>query len=477
LAEADSETLRQFLDISHWLADDSTCLLPFHAVEQRQRTQSRELQRLFLQRHLAARGNGYVGTALLANGVLFNHRRLRSRTIRTLAGEVHIQRLAYSHAGAASIHPLDEALQLPARSYSYDLQKHLVKAAVQGPFQESLDRVCDLVGFPIHKRSLEGMVLDSAQDFDAFYGQRPANTVDSKATLLVLSVDAKGIPLIRPAPVSRPIQPAKGPRPGTKKMATVATVFWRVPWIRTPQQVLDNMFRPAYPSLYAETPPRPLHKRVWASLRKSKADVIDEVCQEMLRRDPRSSLTRIALTDGERAFQRLVDKKLRVTLILDLIHVLDYVWDAAHVLCLEDPLQSQVCARLTCFRLLNGDVCQVIKGLRQSATKRCLVGPERDTLLKVANYFDHNQAHMRYDDYLARGFPIASGPVEGACKNLIGDRLDRSGMHWTELMAEAVVRLRAIYLSGDFDSYWPFHINQDQARLHPQGRWTPVDKK
>ena len=82
---------------------------------------------------------------------------------------------------------------------------------------------------------------------------------------------------------------------------------------------------------------------------------------------------------------------------------------------------------------------------------------------------------MRYDEYLANGWPIASGPVEGACKNLIKDRMERSGMRWTEQMAEAIVQLRAICLSGDFDHYWQFHIEQDQRRLFPDA-WTVVTK-
>jgi hypothetical protein len=85
-------------------------------------------------------------------------------------------------------------------------------------------------------------------------------------------------------------------------------------------------------------------------------------------------------------------------------------------------------------------------------------------------------AVLQLQEYLAQGWPIASGPVEGACKNLIKDRMERSGMRWTEAMAEAVVQLRAIYLSGDFDRYWSFHIEQDQRRLHPPGRWSVVPK-
>jgi hypothetical protein len=129
-----------------------------------------------------------------------------------------------------------------------------------------------------------------------------------------------------------------------------------------------------------------------------------------------------------------------------------------------------------CLRILEGKVCQVVKGLRQTVTKRKLFGAKRKTLLAVADYFHHNRGRMRYDKYLAQGLPIASGSVEGACKNLIKDRMERSGMRWTECMAEAIVKLRAIYLSGDFDAYWAFHIAQDQRSLYPPGRWTVVVK-
>jgi hypothetical protein len=93
----------------------------------------------------------------------------------------------------------------------------------------------------------------------------------------------------------------------------------------------------------------------------------------------------------------------------------------------------------------------------------------------VAAYFSKNRSYMRYDQYLSKGSPIACGPVEGACKNLIKDGMEPSGMRWTPGMAEAVVKLRAIYLSGDFDCYWEFHIQQDQQRLYP-AQWTVVPK-
>ncbi|MBI4801176.1 MAG: hypothetical protein HY796_01515 [Elusimicrobia bacterium] len=93
-------------------------------------------------------------------------------------------------------------------------------------------------------------------------------------------------------------------------------------------------------------------------------------------------------------------------------------------------------------------------------TKRKLGGQKRKTLLNMAAYCYRNRSRMRYHEYLAQGLPIAGGSVEGACKNLINDRMERSGMRWTPPMAEAMVKMRAVYLSGDFDKYWDYHVER-----------------
>jgi len=119
------------------------------------------------------------------------------------------------------------------------------------------------------------------------------------------------------------------------------------------------------------------------------------------------------------------------------------------------------------MRILVGEVNQVVKGIRQSVTKRRIFGAKRKTLPGVANYSYRNRLRMPYDEYLAKGRPVASGPVEGACKKLLKDRMERSGMRWTETIGEAVLQLRAVYLNCDFDSYWSFHIEKGQQRIHP----------
>ncbi|HEY6845543.1 MAG TPA: ISKra4 family transposase [Terracidiphilus sp.] len=478
---AQQEARDLFSSLEGWLSSAPALTLPIHLVEQQQQIRGRQVQRLLLQAHVQQRGTGDVGPALqvlhASSCSRFTHRRLQRRTLNTIFGPIHIDRIGYSHPGQPSIHPLDEALQLPARSFSYELQKRLAQAAVQGPWRESIDRILDISGLTVPMRSLAQILQDAAQDFDAFYAQRPADPSSPAASILVVAVDCKGIPIVKPPNSQRSVRRTKGQKANRKKMATVAAVFTRQPWIRTPEQVVESLFR-----VHSKTnddqspPPRPENKRIWASLVKGKAAVVDEVVAEVHRRDPDAHLTLVALTDGERALQIQVSKKLNVILILDLLHVTEKVWKAAHVLHPEGTPEAEIYARLMTHRILEGKVGQVVKGLRQTVTKRNLSGSRAKTLLSVAAYFHRNRDRMRYNDYLAQGLPIASGSVEGACKNLIKDRMERSGMRWTQLMAEAVVKLRALYLSGDFNTYWDFHIRKDQLRLYPPERWAVVVK-
>ncbi len=117
---------------------------------------------------------------------------------------------------------------------------------------------------------------------------------------------------------------------------------------------------------------------------------------------------------------------------------------------------------------------QVVKGLRQTAARRGLRGIRRKTLLNVANYLHRNRSRMRYHVDLARELSIGSGSVEGACKDLIKDRMERSGMGWSEEGTEVMVKMRAVYLSGDLDPYWDYHAGQEQRRLYPKGVWSPI---
>lgn len=474
-----------FFDIGDWLLGEEALRLPLDQVEREQERRGREAQRLLLQAHILARGDGDVGSALrVTRGAcarLFSHRRTQIRHLRTVFGEVSVSRVGYGASHARSIHPVDEGLALAGRSFSYEVQRRIVKAAVQGPFDEAVERVEESTGVDVPKRSAELILRDAARDVDTFYERRKVAPPNETGSIVVGAVDGKGIPMVKPETALRTVRRGKGEKANKKRMATVATVFTMAPRPRTPAEVVESLFRTGPRPLDDPDRPRrapPEHKRVWASLEKSQYDVIGEAVAEMTRRDPKRQKTHVVLTDGARTLQKDVAAHAPdALLILDLLHALGYLWKAAYVLHPEGSPEAIEWVRCRALRILEGDVSQVVKGIRQSATKRNLRGTARATLQRATAYLYANRARMRYDEYLAAGLPIASGAVEGACRNLIKDRMERSGMRWTIEEAEAMVRLRATYVSDDFEEYWQFHVREDRDRLYPAGRWTAVVAK
>jgi hypothetical protein len=475
-----------FWSLERWLLAGDSTWLPLREIEREARCRGREVLRLLVQAHIRSRGDGDVGRALRvrlreAFPRLYTHKRLHTRRLVTLFGPITIQRMGYSLPGRPSIHPLDAELQLPARRYSYEVQRLLVKAALQGPFDEALGSLRDTLGIRVPKRTAEQLVLEASADVESFYRERQGPIVEPACPILVAAIDSKGIPMVKIEPANRAIRLRKGQKRQKKRMATVAAVFNQASDLRTPESVVASLFAPAGPRPDHErqkrTAARRGRKRVWASLVSEKDAFVLGVREEMLRRDPQHSRTWVIVTDGERGLQHRVCRIFQdITLVLDLLHVLEKLWKAAHVFHGEGSAQAEDFVRSRALRILRGQVSQVVKGLRQMVTKRRLHGDKRDTLLGVAAYFYRNRTRMQYHLYLEKGWPIASGSVEGACKNLIKDRMERSGMRWTPAMAEAMLRLRATHLSGDFDEYWDYHVQQDQLRLHPPDVWRVVEK-
>ena len=479
-----------FADLEHWLYAPTTAHRTLDRIEVDQERRGRELLRQMLQAHIHSRGDGYVGPMLATlppdshPPIVYHYQRLRTRRLVTVFGSVGITRSEYGTPGQKNLYPLDATLGLPARGFSYEIQRRLAKAAVKGPFDEAIEDLAETTGVALAKRTAEQIVAEASADFAAFYTHHTAQLNPDSGPLLVASVDGKGVPMIKPqtprrrkphAPTRR-VRLGKGEKRNKKRMATVGAVFTQRPNRRTPESVVA--------SLFAEGPKRKRHyfkpeqKRVWASLLAGKKAFLSQVSQEMRHRDPDHQKTWIAVTDGERALQHQVQVALPgILLILDLLHVLEKLWTVSYVFHPEGSDEASDFVQARILRILRGEVSQVIKGLRQMATKHRLRGQKRKTIRAVAAYYYRNRPYMRYDLYLRQGYPIASGSVEGACKNLVKDRMERSGMRWTPPMAEAVLQLRAVYLSDDFEKYWDFHVQEDQKRLYGSPKWRMLTAK
>ena len=482
VAQRPASGVEAFRDLERFLSEAAEAQLGLSELERGSERRCRELARLELQAHVDSRGERDVGAAIIlpahdGQPLRLAYKRLHTRSVLTLFGELRVTRMGYGAPGQRALHPLDVELCLPERIYSYECQRRLIRGVICGPFDEAIALVGEMTGVSVPKRSAEQIVREAAVDFDTFYAERAATCVKpGRGEILVGAIDCKGIPMVKPERALRVVRRGKGEKANKKRMATVAAVHSQAPVIRTPKDVLSSLFT-AGEGLERPKRTPPHHKRVWASLIADKDTFIADVKAEMTRRDPHRRRRWVIVTDGERALQRRVCQTFTdVTLVLDLLHVLEKLWKAAHALYPEGSREAEDFVYQRAERILCGLVSQVVKGLRQIVTKRRLTGTKAKTLLDVSNYLHSNRQRMRYDLYLANGWPIASGSVEGACKNLIRDRFERSGMRWTPETAEALLRLRAIYLSGDLDSYWEFHIKRDQRRLYRTDEWELVLK-
>jgi hypothetical protein len=153
--------------------------------------------------------------------------------------------------------------------------------------------------------------------------------------------------------------------------------------------------------------------------------------------------------------------------ILDLLHVTPRLWQAAKLLHGERSPLVVPFVRQRVTQVLQGKVETVVRGLRRLAVQHKLTAAKKKSMARICRYLHKNRRRMRYDEYLAQGYPIASGVIEGACRHLVKDRMERAGMHWTIEGAQAMLNVRSVYVSGQWAAFQQFRIERATDRLYP----------
>ena len=446
--------------------------------------EGRELLRRLLQAHLDERSPGTVAEPVLgADGRTHTHQRTQPRRLMTIFGEVEVTRTGYGGHGLESLHPLDAALNVPPEHYSHGVRHRVAVEAAQTSFDDVVTTITTTTGAHVPKRQAEQLVVRAAQDFEAFYDtQRGATPTEVQGTsnVLVISVDGKGVPMRKAdlrtgtRQAAEAQQPPRhhrrkpGERAHTKRMATVAAVYTITPWIRTPEEIVREL-QPTHAVVSAR--PHPEDKRVWASLAQPPAKVIGQAFAEAQRRDPQHTKQWVALVDGNPTQLSLLYTAaaaygITLCIVLDLIHVLQYLWKAARALHPAGTPDAETWVTTRLEQLLCGRSRHVATGLRRTATARHLTEAQRAPVDQCVNYLRKYADFLHYDAYLAAGFPIATGVIEGACRHLVKDRMEVTGARWSVDGAEAVLRLRSLWVSSDFEAYWRFHLEQEHKRNH-----------
>lgn len=440
--------------------------------------EGRELQRRFLQAMFDTRTENEPRHSVVVggDGIERTHRRERRRNLGTVVGDVGVLRVAYSAPEEGSVVPLDESLSMPRGLYSDGVKREAALEIVRGSFEDAQRAIKRHTGVEVPKRQLLGLVRDAATDFEAFYmAQRASSEEPSSSKLLVLSCDGKGV-VMRPEGLRKETQKAaettsrklkgrlsKGEKNGRKRMATVASVYSIAPFARSPEEVMDPE---------VEMPagrPEPANKRVWARLDASMEQVIADLFDEAEKRDPERKRTWVVLVDGANHQLKLIRREARrrgveIVVIVDFIHVLEYLWKAAWDFFSEGDAAAESWVLERALEILRGRAPFVAAGIRRSATLREL--DKRKNADACADYLLNKKKYLRYDEALAGGMPIATGVIEGACRHIVKDRMDITGARWGLDGGEAVLRLRSLWSSGDFDAYWKFHLRRCHDRIY-----------
>jgi hypothetical protein len=469
-----------FEAIVSWLDGAQSAGLTHAELEDRLQADGRRLLRQLLQDHLDLRAQREPKLAGVVDADQVTHHTVeagRARTLATVFGDVRVERLAYRARGQADLHPADAALNLPQERHSHGLRRLAAVEASRGSFAEAAGAVDQVTGQRLGNRQVEQLAQRAAVDFDDFYATRSQPPCQA-GDVLVLSCDGKGIVMrpqaLRPATAkaatSRKLATrlSKGEQRHRKRLAELGCVYDCAPAPRAPADILPA---PGQPHPPGRAGPRARGKWLTASVTSDAVKVIGQIFDEAARRDPDQHRTWVVLVDGnnhqlDRVRAEARSRGVKVAIVVDFVHVLEYVWRAAWCFFAEGDPAAETWVRTHALRILNGRPSHAAAAIRRKATRAGLTDTQRRTADTCANYLLNKKPYLDYPTALARGWPISTGVIEGACRHLVKDRMDRTGARWGLAGAEAILKLRALRANGDFDTYWAYHLAQERQRVH-----------
>ncbi len=420
------------------------------------------LLRVFFQTRAAERPAGPIHAP---DGTLLGYHDGRPLTYYSVFGKVRFARHYFTAVGQKGVCPLDADLSLPERCYSDVLQEWGTYGTTDASYHESHAALEHILGLEVGSAALETMVGDAVADIEAFYTQPLSQEVRATdGPILVVQADGKGVPMVQPPAGARPVRLGKGQK-RTKKEAIVTSLYTIAPYVRTPQEVVAALLQDRDRPPEAARP-KPMGKELRATLA-GKTVALTRLVERARPREGPHIHDHVALTDGTEALQKRIEMHFpRYTLVLDIIHATDYLWDAANALLGETHAGRTAWVRTHLEDLLAGQTHTVITALEAAAQESGRTATQRKALRRTAGYYRRNAPYMQYDVYLAQGWPVGTGVVEGACGHLVKDRMEQAGMRWTKTGAQAVLDLRALRLNGQWDAYGQFHRQQQHQRLY-----------
>ena len=261
--------------------------------------------------------------------------------------------------------------------------------ATEEPYNEVSSFLQRILGLSQHVDSLERMSRDMAREADPFCWTCKTPPPTEEGEILVETADGKGIPIRRPAdaPTIYDHQHRPGPKPDRKKMATVGSVYTVDRYVRTPEEVVEALFRKPGEDRPESNRPRPCHKHGYARLfcETDDGEIVDGqagvfcwIADQVRRRDPNGTKEKVCIMDGDESLWNTKDLiqgwGFPSVNILDLLHVTPRLWKAAHIFHARESREAAKFVRMRVHRVLQGETSSVIRGLRRMASREIYPG-------------------------------------------------------------------------------------------------------
>jgi hypothetical protein len=426
-----------------------------------------EIGHTTLSAFIAGAGDGDEGESIDIDGKTWQRsNETHRRVYHSIFGELEIHRYVYAQGAKKKTYSgVDARLGLPRGEYSYVLEDWLEQGCVKNSFAEGVTGLAAILNVQSTVRTAEVLNRRMAEHAETFRLAQDAPEVPSEAEILVATADGTSVPMHVEDRTKTPSATA-GPKAGTTRRAYVGAVYNIEPFVRETDDIMNELFREESSSRR----PSPQGKRLWAemavgphsTLFSGSERLFVELAIEVQRRDPDREQVLVCLMDGEQKLWDLQTEWLgRSVEVLDFFHVLKRVRTVSKLAKTDARCRGRWVERQV-RDLLEGRVELVIRRWQRLSKK---LGEPED-LTSALTYFKNNRDRMRYDEYLSMGYPIGSGVAEGACRNLVKDRMDCTGMHWKVVGARAMLWTRALYLNGEWDEFVEFRIQSEQEQLY-----------
>ena len=396
----------------------------------------------------------------------YRRRKPERKHLNTSFGRVTFWRTYVRKSGGTGVHPLDLALGVTADGVSFFVSQTSARLSTLVSYEQVTALMLYFLGWSPSKTTVEKAVLGFGRHTQEWFACAPAPDEDGE--ILVSQVDCKATPTATEAELEKrrgkrerkeqPLSPRhrgrqkrarRGPKKRKKtgdkskngKAATVVTQY-------TLKKAQDKDGNPVLLG--------PLNKKVYASYA-PKRHAFAVARREADKRGftKESGKRHQIVTDGDEDFERLVKEFFpEATHTLDIMHVLEYVWEAGRFLYKKGSDELAAWVKKQEKLLYKGKALRVV--LNICDVQEHVGEKARERLEKIRWYLQNRIGMMGYDELREEDLEVASGVVEGAVKHVVGKRFDNGSMRWIKERAEALLQLRCIEINGDWDPFTAF---------------------